>query len=48
MDFQVASVQTRKGKEVATELVKLGFVVHCYSEMEVKEQHHLKEKQVLR
>ena len=49
MDFQVASVQTKKGKEVATELVKLGFVVHCYREyeMEVKEQHYLKEKQVL-
>ena len=47
LDFQVlaASVQTKKGKEVATELVKLGFVVHCYREyeMEVKEQ----EKQVL-
>ena len=41
LDFQVlaASVQTKKGKEVATELVKLGFVVHCYREyeMEVKE-----------
>ena len=47
LEFQVlaASVQTKKGKEVATELVKLGFVVHCYREyeMEVKEQ----EKQVL-
>ena len=44
--FQVlaASIQTKKGKEVATELVKLGFVVHCYREYEmgVKEQ----EKQV--
>ena len=31
LDFQVlaASVQTNKGKEVARELVKLGFVVHC-------------------
>ena len=47
LDFQVlaASVQTNKGKEVARELVKLGFVVHCYREyeLEVKEQ----EKQVL-
>ena len=47
LDFQVlaASVQTKRGKEVATELVKLGFVVHCYRkyELEVKEQ----KKQVL-
>ena len=36
LDFQVlaASVQTKRGKEVATELVKLGFVVHCYREYE--------------
>ena len=42
LDFQVlaASVQTKRGKEVASELVKLGFVVHCYREyeLEVKEQ----------
>ena len=47
LDFQVlaASVQIKRGKELATELVKLGFVVHCYRqyEMEVKEQ----EKQAL-
>ena len=38
-------VKTQKGKAVATELVKLGFVVHCYRqyELEVKEQ----EKRVL-
>ena len=38
-------VKTQKGKEVATELVKLGFVAHCYRQyaLEVKEQ----EKQVL-
>ena len=51
LDFQVlaASVQTKRGKEVTTELVKLGFVVNCYRqyEMEVKEQRHLQEKQVL-
>ena len=44
LDFQVlaASVQTNKGKEVASELVKLGFVVHCYREyeLEVKEQEN--------
>ena len=36
LDFQVlaASVQTKRGKEVATELVKLGFVVHCYRQYE--------------
>ena len=36
MDFQVlaASVQTQKGKELTTELVKLGFVCHCYKEYE--------------
>ena len=36
LDFQVlaASVQTQKGKELTTELVKLGFVVHCYREYE--------------
>ena len=41
LDFQVlaASVQTKRGKEVASELVKLGFMVHCYREyeLEVKE-----------
>ena len=51
LDFQVlaASVQTKKGKEVVAELVKLGFVVHCYRqyEMEVKEQRHLQEKQAM-
>ena len=38
LDFQVlaASVQTSKGKEVASELVKLGFVVHCYREYELE------------
>ena len=44
LDFQVlaASVQTKRGKEVASELVKLGFVVHCYREyeLEVKEQEN--------
>ena len=44
LDFQVlaASVQTNKGKEVASELVKLGFVVHCYREykLEVKGQEN--------
>ena len=43
LDYQVlaASVQTKRGKEVASELVKLGFVVHCYREheLEVKEQN---------
>ena len=36
LDFQVlvAGIQTKRGKEVATELVKLGFVVHCYREYE--------------
>ena len=36
LDFHVlaASVQTKRGGEVATELVKLGFVVHCYREYE--------------
>ena len=36
LDFQVlaASVQTQKGKELTTELVKLGFVCHCYREYE--------------
>ena len=38
LDFQViaASVQTKRGKEVATELVKLGFVVHFYREYELE------------
>ena len=44
LDFQVlaASVRTKRGKEVASELVKLGFVVHCYREyeLEVKEQEN--------
>ena len=44
LDFQVlaASVQTKRGKEVASKLVKLGFVVHCYREyeLEVKEQEN--------
>ena len=47
LEFQLYSalVKTQKGKAVATELVKLGFVVHCYRqyELEFKEQ----EKQVL-
>ena len=30
----VAGIQTKRGKEVATELVKLGFVVHYYREYE--------------
>ena len=54
LDFQVlaAGVQTNKGKVVASELVKLGFVVHCYREyeLEVKKQENkvlLGEKQVL-
>ena len=51
LDFQVlaVSVQTKRGKEVTTKLVKLGFVVNCYRqyEMEVKEQRHLQENQVL-
>ena len=36
LDFQVlaASVKTQKGQELTTELVKLGFVVHCYREYE--------------
>ena len=44
LDFQVlaASVQTKRGKEVASELVKLCFIVHCYREyeLEVKEQEN--------
>ena len=41
LEFQLCSamVKTQKGKEVATVLVKLRFVVHCYRqyELEVKE-----------
>ena len=44
LEFQLCSamVKTQKGKEVATEFVKLGFLVHCYRqyELEVKEQEN--------
>ena len=47
-----AMVQTRKGKEVVTELVKLEFVVHCYQRYEkqvlqVEKQVLQQEKQAL-
>ena len=47
-----AMVQTRKGKEVVTELVKLEFVVHCYQQYEkqvlqVEKQVLQQEKQAL-
>ena len=47
-----AMVQTKKGKEVVTELVKLEFVVHCYQQYEkqvlqVEKQVLQGEKQVL-
>ena len=49
MDFQLlaATVQTQKGKQIAAELVKLGFVVTCFRqyEVEVKEQELLHEQQ---
>ena len=34
MDFQLlaATVQTQKGKQIAVELVKLGYVVKCFRE----------------
>ena len=49
MDFQVlaATIQTQKGKQIAVELVKLGFIVTCFRqyEVEVKERELLHEQQ---
>ena len=49
MDFQLlaATIQTQKGKQIAAQLVKLGFVVTCFRqhEVEVKEQELLHEQQ---
>ena len=47
-----AMVQTKKGKEAVTELVKLEFVVHCYQRYEkqvlqVEKQVLQQEKQAL-
>ena len=38
MDFQplAATIQTQKGKQIAAELVKLGFVVTCFRQYEVE------------
>ena len=54
MEFRQCSamVQTKKGKEVVTELVKLEFVVHCYQRYEkqvlqVEKQALQQEKQAL-